>query len=494
METANNFDVIIIGGGFSGSVLGLSLVKKNAKLKIAIIEKSTEFPQKVGESNSDVTALYLKSLRIDHILCNYPSKTGLRFLFNEKNSGKLEDIAEMTSPSLEGVNNGFHLDRKKFDQELLEEAEKSGIAVFRPANITELNIAEFDSSIKMKIQDEEYNISGKWIADASGRRRLLFEKMGWKNIDTVLNTSAIMTHYTGISEERKWDLPKNEYWESKAIGPRDFSTIHFMREHSWWWMIRLDDKTTSIGVVYDHSKLQIDDPQAYFDETIRVDLQMGKLTANATRSEIIVMADIAYLSEKLYEKGVALIGDSGAFVDPFLSPGLEFICQQAAALSELLEKDIRSEVFDEKSWIKYEKNFLKAIKSRMIAYNYGYDFMGSFDLGSAWIKMGNMAYFASTVFPLIKKPSRIKNPLAASKFQLKQIKYFHWRLMRIKKRRQRQKRASFGGPFAITYSGIYVPPRGAKFFFGPFKLFFKWWIHFQKLLLLELFYVLRKSK
>ncbi|MBK9192587.1 MAG: tryptophan 7-halogenase [Crocinitomicaceae bacterium] len=78
------FDLIMLGGGISASLLAINLLKKNKNIQIAIVEKSIEFNQKIGESTSDITAICLRSMGIDHLLKDLIPKTGLRFLYNEK--------------------------------------------------------------------------------------------------------------------------------------------------------------------------------------------------------------------------------------------------------------------------------------------------------------------------------------------------------------------------------------------------------------------------
>ena len=113
-ERQCKFDLIIIGGGISATLLCLSIYKRDPEFKILIIEKSIQFPQKIGESVVDLTAVFLKSLNIDHLLTDQTHKTGVRFLFNELNSSDLSDIAEFASPTLPGAVKGYHLNRSVY--------------------------------------------------------------------------------------------------------------------------------------------------------------------------------------------------------------------------------------------------------------------------------------------------------------------------------------------------------------------------------------------
>ena len=48
------YDVVIIGGAFSGAATGLLLKRKRPELRVLIVEKAAEFDRKVGESTTEV--------------------------------------------------------------------------------------------------------------------------------------------------------------------------------------------------------------------------------------------------------------------------------------------------------------------------------------------------------------------------------------------------------------------------------------------------------
>lgn len=171
-----------------------------------------------------------------------------------------------------------------------------------------------------------------------------------------------------------------------------------MRENRWWWLIRIDDKTTSIGVVFDKEFVACDDAEKFFENQITSDPQLKSITEGSSRTKVVHFETVPYQSEKLYDKGIALIGDSGAFVDPLVSPGIELICQQTLWMTELLVKDFETKEFDAKKWKHYNQIFSKAYSDRMAVYKNGYRIMNSYDLSSNWLQLGLFAYFGLWVF------------------------------------------------------------------------------------------------
>src|SRR5437762_12478198 len=57
-----DYDVVIIGGAFSGAATALVLKRKHPAARILIIEKSAEFDRKVGESTTELSSCYMTRL------------------------------------------------------------------------------------------------------------------------------------------------------------------------------------------------------------------------------------------------------------------------------------------------------------------------------------------------------------------------------------------------------------------------------------------------
>ncbi len=461
------FDVLIIGGGISGSLTALSLLRENKRLKIAIIEQSSDFPQKVGESTSDITVLIFQQLGIKHLLDKHLDKAGLRFLFNESNVR-----LEFASPALKGTHIGYHLDRKQLDTDLLEEASLQGAMVYRPAIILDFYGDNFKNNLRIDVGDTVLNLQSRWLADASGRSRFIARNMNWKDLQVDLETASVMGHFSGVSPNDQWDFPENKYWKKKAARNRDHSTVHFMRKHSWWWLIRLNDEITSIGVVYDRSKIKTHSPEQYFEETLKNDSELGVITRKAKKINGRTIEQLPYITSHLYDKGRVLVGDSGAFTDPFLSPGLEMICQQTQTLARLISSEISTLKFNKAEWRRYNNSFIESYKSRMIVYRYGYQIMETYDIFVNWLRLGNFGYFGLFVFPAVLFKKRLEKPFRLNQLDKITLKFYYGRLKRIYEKKN-SRRLFNNRPFSVCYSGVEVP-RNYRFYYIPLKLWFRW--------------------
>lgn len=486
MNDPIKYDVVILGGGIAGSLLALQLLELKSNLKIAIIEKSIAFPQKIGESTSDITAMILKKLKLDVLLENHPEKTGLRFIFNEDNQPDFKDTCEFSSPALRSPINGFHINRKKFDQDLLDLVCSNGATIFRPAEIIDIKKVDELHVIQVVQDNNQFELEAKFIVDASGRARILKRYFNLKDQPVSLKTSAVMAHFKNILPRKDWQLPKSEYWVKHAIGSDDFSTIHFMRNHCWWWFIRIDDQTTSVGLCFDERFYNVNDKKEFFLESLKKDFQLRHILGQAEHSDIHVIDQMAYCTEKLYGEGYALIGDAGAFIDPLVSPGIELILQQTHHVAGLITSDLNSQSFNEKAWKKYESVFIKSYHDRAMIYNYGYQFIGSYRLFRNWLRLGFFGYFGKYVFTALIFPKKMFQPLRLSALEKFAMKFVAKRL--IKKFNSGKKLEH--KPNDVSFSYVFVS-RGLKKYLIPFRMFFLW---FFDSIALEFNYLFRSKK
>ena len=419
-------------------------------------------------------------------------KTGLRFIFNENNSA-LKEKLEFASPSLKSVANGYHLKRASFDKELLVECQKKGVTVMCPAELKEINITPTESDLYIHHEDQDLQLKTSWFIDASGNFRYLKKKLQWKDKEISLNTGAITAHFTNLPEQNTWDRDDTKYWNKKAIGDKDYSTTHFLKPHSWWWLIKLDETTTSIGVVYDKNHIEFEDAEAFFNESIQEDPLLSNVTKKANQSKVNHISSLPYISSKLHKDNVAVIGDAGAFIDPLFSPGLELICQQNEYLTHLLIDYFKYSKKNTKAWNKYEKRFLKTYLDRVYVYNKLYHFIHSYDLFSNAIQLLFFGYQTFAVLPLKYIPGKIKSPRTFRIFDKFLIGWVFNRFKKISSKRKKHHRLSTSIKHPIYYSRVSIPS-GVLYFLKPIQLAFLWLSNYVKIELSEIYYFKKQTK
>jgi flavin-dependent dehydrogenase len=474
--TEERFDVIFMGGGVAASLSCIPILRQKPDAKIAIIEQSTEFPKKVGESASDVTALHLRRLDIWPELDLQLRKSGLRFFFNDGRNDDLSRCSDYSSPSYLSIANGFQFQRSTFDQSLLERCEKLGAKVFRPAAVVSFEHVPFDSRVTVKQGDRQFELRARWLVDASGRRGLAANKYGWREMSTVHPTSASWSHFTDLKSLPELDGGRATVWADHAVATRQNATTHFCDKGYWVWHIPLSDNTVSLGIVYDKrirgdGWLSTEEKLLNFFKT---DPVLGRVVEGSTWKGFWHLPHCPYTSKRYVIPGLALVGDAAAFVDPLFSPGIELSCQQSMWVGPMIARDLETGIYDFKGWRKYEKTFSRALKERFFVYEGRYHVMGDYEAFALRSQLDLTGYYAGIILPAsiipswLKRPARFVGPIRIL------YRAFSRRMVNLAQQRERLGITGPANLNGLSYSLAKVPPTFLGRVFHHYRMGFAW--------------------
>src|SRR2546421_8348224 len=166
-----DYDVVIIGGAFSGAATALMLKRQQPNARVLIIEKNAAFDRKVGESTTEVSSCYMTRILG---LANYLgheqlSKQGLRLWFCKSPEQRFDDCVEV-GPRYSARVPTFQVDRAKLDSHLLERAIAAGCDLWRPAKVTQCDLGgKTGQTLKVTMNGSERSVRARWLVDASGR-------------------------------------------------------------------------------------------------------------------------------------------------------------------------------------------------------------------------------------------------------------------------------------------------------------------------------------
>ncbi|MGH0033323.1 MAG: NAD(P)/FAD-dependent oxidoreductase, partial [Myxococcota bacterium] len=167
------FDVAIFGGGMAGHLLARQLHRRLPALSVAVFDKSTDNPYKVGESMVEIATNYflrklgLSSYLYDH---HYP-KNGLRFFFDTpERDAALHEMSEIGSESLP-FHPAFQIDRGRIDADLAEMNARDGVHVRRGATVRDVEIGADGADHRFRVVEADHTstVTARWVVDASGR-------------------------------------------------------------------------------------------------------------------------------------------------------------------------------------------------------------------------------------------------------------------------------------------------------------------------------------
>src|SRR5258707_11244115 len=118
-----DYDVVIIGGAFSGAATGLMIKRKHPAARVFIIEKNAAFDRKVGESTTEISSCYMtRILGLTNYLGHHQlAKQGLRMWFSNRPEQAFDDCVEVGAKYHARLPT-FQVDRSTLDSHMLETA------------------------------------------------------------------------------------------------------------------------------------------------------------------------------------------------------------------------------------------------------------------------------------------------------------------------------------------------------------------------------------
>ncbi|MBS1635727.1 MAG: FAD-dependent monooxygenase [Bacteroidetes bacterium] len=379
------YDVIILGGGLAGLTLSIQLQRAHPGMAILVLEnRPTIAPtaaHKVGESTVELATHYYREI-LDlktYLEAHELPKHGLRFFFTSDRKDEISNRLEL-GPRLKLPVPSHQLDRGTFENFLEKHTRSMGTDVELGARVKEVNFTDKLHEVVYVQQGNDKTVHGKWVVDATSRASVLKKKMGFqKEMDHNIN--AVWYRLKGVVDIDEWS--DNDAWKS-FLAPRlrYLSTVHFLDKGYWVWVIPLGSKNTSIGIVADQDVHPFDQINTY-EKAVEWMKKHEPLCAEKIcppREELMdfrILKHFAHHSGRIYSADRwAVTGEAGAFLDPFYSPGSDFISLNNTWLSDLILRDLRGEDITVRAEI-YERTHLSWVDSWLPIYQGKYKLMGN---------------------------------------------------------------------------------------------------------------------
>ncbi len=385
------YDVAIIGGALSGAATAVLVLQKNPALRVVIVERAAAFERRVGESTIEISTFFLlRQLGLaEHLNERHYVKQGLRFYFANDRVEKFDDCAELGGRFLTRVP-AFMVDRAVLDEEVLSRAVALGAELRRPTQAVRTELVTGNSQ-RVTVRDadgREEVLSARWVVDASGVRANLARQQGWHRQNDDHPTAAVWSRWTGVKNlDGSEMLAKYPEWSAKVYGMRQTATNHAMGNGWWAWFIPLKGGDVSIGLVYDQRIVTLPAGPST-GERLRAFLLANspfakEILADARPQEddIHFRKNLPYYSTTFAGDGFALVGDAAGFIDPFYSPGMDWIAYTASASADLILAERAGEPDVAKRLERHNRDFTRAYRRWFEAiYQNKYDYMGDFEL------------------------------------------------------------------------------------------------------------------
>jgi len=348
-SSGDRYDVVIAGGGLAGLTLALQLRQSFADLAILVIERMRhpvpEAAHKVGESTVEIGANYFSEVLglKEHLQGKQLKKFGFRF-FSSEGRRDIDAVTEIGASRYLAVPS-WQIDRGIFENFLAEEAMRRGIGFVDGAMVREIALGTGGAShrIAFAVDGEAREVEARWLVDACGRAGLIKKKLELE-VPNAHDAGAVWFRMKDRITIDDWS--GDAAWRSRCDPPaRWLSTNHLVGAGYWVWLIPLASGSHSVGIVAD-PKLHPIATMNTFDKAMewlrRFQPRLfDELDGKRERlQDFAFFRRLSYGCKQLFSADRwAITGEAGLFLDPFYSPGSDFIAIANTYITELVARD-----------------------------------------------------------------------------------------------------------------------------------------------------------
>lgn len=347
MPAPDTYDVLITGGGLAGGSLALQLLRRQPGLKVAVCERragpAPEAAFKVGESTVEIGARYFREVLglADHLVEEQLYKFGLRYFFTATPGAAFGDRFEFGGAGFWEVRS-HQLDRGRLENEILRQVAAAGGTVLQGGEVTTIDL-DSAGGHRVTLADGRL-LRGRWLADASGRKALLKRQLGLSR-DNDHDVNAAWFRYRGRISLGDWC--QDPAWQERVGEDRWLSTNHLMGPGYWVWLIPLGSGCTSVGIVADQALHPLSSYNTYdkaLDWLRRHEPECAVACAGAGEPmDFLVLRHFSHDCPQVFGKRWSLAGECGMFLDPFYSPGSDFIAMGNTLATDLILREFKGE-------------------------------------------------------------------------------------------------------------------------------------------------------
>lgn len=363
MNTHQNYDTIVIGGGPAGSTAATLIAQQG--YRVLLLERDAEPTFKIGESLIPSTYWTFKRLgMLDKLRAShFPQKFSVQF-FTRTGKATNPFYFFETNPHESAVT--WQVMRSEFDQMLLDNAAENGVEVRRGISVRKV-LFEGDKAIGVVAQEKSSSdknndletIHGTVIVDSTGQRSLIGRQLDLNTIEPNLKKASLFTHYEGGHRDAGID-------EGATL------ILHTEEKDSWFWSIPLPSNRTSIGVVGELDYLLQNrrgpdgklNAQKIFDEELEKCQPLKQRLEGAKQLfPIQTTKDFSYRASRIAGQNWVLIGDAFGFLDPVYSTGLFLALKSGEMAADAIIEAFREGDFSEMQLGSFGQTFVDGMEA-----------------------------------------------------------------------------------------------------------------------------------
>jgi len=307
--TAEECDILIIGGGPAGSTAAALLAERGRD--VVVVEKDCHPRFHIGESLLPLNTKTFDRLGVrEQVAAMGVLKPGAEFVSDA--TGRRVHFAFANGLD-KHYTYSWKVRRADFDTLLFRSAASRGARMVENTRVTQVEFGMPGARASVTAVGPDGSTRHyvpRFVVDASGRDTLLASKLRNKRANKYNNTAALFAHFTGV-ERREAEL-------------EGYISVHLV-DDGWFWLIPLPDGVMSVGFVGNQSAFKNRQGSAHemFMARLRGSPSVSARMRDAVPvTEIVSTGNFSYDAASSWGEGYLMIGDAFAFIDPVFSSGV----------------------------------------------------------------------------------------------------------------------------------------------------------------------------
>jgi flavin-dependent dehydrogenase len=400
-------DVLVVGASISGLMVAAWLKLEQPDLDVVVLGPPPEREKRpyVGESLVEPAILFFRELGMSEELDDRCAlKNGLSFYHKLRLDDPLDRRYSVHAPvRLHHLARQLH--RPVFDRALRDHAERLGVRMV-DGLAEEVFMGEGGAMhrVMARVGDAEVEMSGKWIVDATGRKRLIGTKV---STYTRPEEGQRCAFWIRLADFEPFGPNIDMFMRRPHLYELWYTTHHFMGSANWIWIIPLHTteyrNLTSFGITFRpdifplaEKMRSVDDMLAYLDKehpALATMVRSGKVLDTSAYRNYIYWADKIYSTD-----GWFIVGDAARAVDPLYSTGMSMTSIQALQISEMIRRQ-RRRTLEADDVEALERVWMKIARRRQLDIANQYETMHD-PLQAAMRRYWNVCGWFNAVLPL----------------------------------------------------------------------------------------------
>jgi flavin-dependent dehydrogenase len=304
VDSADAFDVVILGGGPAGCATALAL-DRLGMFRVLVVEAGRYESARIGESVPPDTRIVLEQLGVweDFLKENHEPCLGSCSSWGADALGYNDFL-------FNPMGNGWHLDRRRFDAFLARAVAERGNALCTGTRFDSGECAGAEGfRLRLGGDDKQTRVvTARFVVDATGARSCFARNRGASRLflDQLLCVTAFF----------------------ELAGSVEFSKLTMLEavEYGWWYAARLPNRRLAVAVAGDPETIKqnaLRRPDGWLGllaqtKHIAAELAGCRLVADSQ----MICAAPSFLLDKVAGKGWLAVGDAACAFDPISSQGI----------------------------------------------------------------------------------------------------------------------------------------------------------------------------